>query len=128
MKILLQLALIFGICIIGDLISPLLPFTFPGSIIAMLLLLILLLTKLVKPSLLKETSGYLTQNMAFFFLPANIGIMEHLDLIKPVVLQLIFICIISTIATFAAASYAARFVIFLQDKYRNRKNNREVSK
>lgn len=127
MKILLQLALIFGICLAGDFISPLLPFTFPGSIIAMLILLVLLLTKIVKPSLLSETNGYFTQNMAFFFLPANIGIMEHLDLIKPVVIQLIFICIVSTVATFAAASYAARFVIFLQDKARNRKHT-EVSK
>ena len=122
MKILLQLALIFGICLVGDFISPLLPFTFPGSIIAMLILLVLLLAKVVKPSLLSETNGYFTQNMAFFFLPANIGIMEHLELIKPVVIQLIFICIISTVATFAAASYAARFVIFLQDKTRNRKH------
>lgn len=125
MKILLQIALIFGLCILGDFISALLPFTFPGSIIAMLLLLILLLTKAVKPAFLDETGSWLTQNMAFFFLPANVGIMEHFDLLKPVVLQIIFIAIVSTIATFAAASYAARLVIFIQERIKNRNSKTE---
>ncbi|NCC13145.1 MAG: CidA/LrgA family protein, partial [Spirochaetia bacterium] len=33
MKYLTQLALIFGICLVGDLVSSLLPFSFPGSVI-----------------------------------------------------------------------------------------------
>ena len=39
MNILLQLAIIFGICLISEIISAMLPFAMPASIIGMLLLL-----------------------------------------------------------------------------------------
>ena len=48
MKILLQIAVIFLLCMIGDALSALLPFTLPGSIISMVLLFLLLLTGLMK--------------------------------------------------------------------------------
>lgn len=114
MKILLQIALILGICIAGDLISSLLPFTFPGSILAMLILLVLLFAHIVKPKALSETGDWLSKNMAFFFIPANVSVMEHFDIIGPVALQIIFISIVSMLATFAVSAYTAEFVIFLQ--------------
>ena len=122
MKILLQLALIFAICILGDIISAVLPFTFPGSILAMIILLLLLFSKIVKPSSLKETGNWLSTNMAFFFIPPNVSIMEHFDLIKPVALQIIFISIVSLLATFAVAGYSAELTIFIQKKISCRKN------
>ena len=48
MNILLQLAIIFGICLISEIISAMLPFAMPASIIGMLLLLVLLILKIVK--------------------------------------------------------------------------------
>ena len=116
MKILLQIALIFGICIIGDMISAVLPFTFPGSILAMIILLLLLVACIVKPTQLEETGGFLSKNMAFFFIPANVSVMEYFDIIGPVALQIIFISIVSMLCTFAAAAYSAQFAILIQRK------------
>jgi len=116
MKILLQIAIVFGICIIGDMISAVLPFAFPGSILAMLILLLLLISRLVKPAQLEETGSFLSKNMAFFFIPANVSVMEHFDIIGPVALQIIFISIVSMLATFAAAAYSAELAIFIQKK------------
>ena len=116
MKILLQIAFIFGICVVGDMISAVLPFTFPGSILAMVILLLLLILRAVKPSQLDETGGFLSKNMAFFFIPANVSVMEHFDIIGPVALQIIFISIVSMLCTFAAAAYSAELAIFIQKK------------
>src|SRR5574344_1430670 len=120
MKILLQIGIIFGICIIGDMISAVLPFTFPGSILAMIILLILLAMRLIKPAQLEETGGFLSKNMAFFFIPANVSVMEHFDIIGPIALQLIFISIVSMLCTFAAAAYSAELAIFIQKKIATR--------
>ena len=91
MTILLQLALIFGICLMGEAISALLPIVFPGSICAMLILLVLLCAKIVKIDQLAPTGPWLQKNMAFFFLPANISIMEEFGLISQFWLRLLFV-------------------------------------
>ena len=48
MKILLQVALVFGIYWVGQGIEAVLPFAFPASVISLLLLLVLLLTGVVR--------------------------------------------------------------------------------
>ena len=118
MTALVQLALIFGICLAGEAISALLPIVFPGSICAMLILLVLLCTKVVKTNQLAPTGTWLQKNMAFFFLPANISIMEEFGLISQFWLRLLFIGILTTIITFAAAAGAATLAIIIQEKIR----------
>jgi holin-like protein len=124
MKILLQIAFIFGICVVGDMISAVLPFTFPGSILAMVILLLLLILRAVKPSQLDETGGFLSKNMAFFFIPANVSVMEHFDIIKPVIIQILFISIVSMLATFAVAAYSAELTITIQRKIESLKTKK----
>ena len=47
MKILVQISVVFGICFLGEGLARILPL--PGSVISMILLLILLLSRAVKP-------------------------------------------------------------------------------
>ncbi len=115
MKIFVHLAIIFIICMTGDAISSLLPFTFPGSIIAMLLLFGLFCLKLLSPEKLDPTGSWLQRNMAFFFLPSNILIMKEFELISHFWMQILIICVVSTIATFAAAAGAASAVMKIQE-------------
>ena len=56
MKILLQIAAVFGICWVGEGLAKLLPL--PGSVISMILLLILLLTGLLKPHHIRENPTF----------------------------------------------------------------------
>ena len=44
MNIMGELALIFGICLVGEGVAALLPVAFPASVISMVLLMVLLLT------------------------------------------------------------------------------------
>lgn len=77
MNIMAELALIFGLCLISEGISALIPAALPASVTALLLLGLLLFTKVLKPEHIQRASGFLTANMAFFFLPSCVGIMEH---------------------------------------------------
>ncbi len=121
MTVLLQLALIFGICLVGEGISAMLPIVFPGSICAMLILLLLLCTKVIKTEQLAPTGTWFQHNMAFFFLPANISIMEEFGLISKLWLQLLFIGVASAVVTFAAAAGAATLAIEIQNAIRKKK-------
>ena len=77
MNILMQTAVLLLICFAGEGISLVLPFAFPSSVISMILLFILLATKIIKLKQIEEVTGFLTKNMAFFFLPAGVEILEN---------------------------------------------------
>lgn len=111
MKLLLQLFYIFTLCLIGEGISSALPFPFPSSIISMLLLLILLCTKWIRASDIKELSEFLLSNMAFFFIPAGVAVMEKYNLLKGNILILLLICILTTVLTFLATSYTVTLIM-----------------
>ena len=115
MKIFVQLAIIFLICMAGNAVSSLLPFTFPGAIVAMLILFALFCMRILSPEKLDPTGSWFQRNMAFFFLPSNILIMKEFELISHVWLQILIICVVSTVVTFAAASLTASAVMKLQD-------------
>ena len=60
--------------------------------------------------------------MAFFFIPAGVGIIEQFDLIKNDIVPLLAICVVSTVLTFAAASGTVNLVLKLQNKEGRRKD------
>lgn len=110
MKYLIQLALIFALCLIGDLISSVFPYPFPGSVISMLLLLILLATNVLKEERISDSSDFLIRNMTFFFIAPGLGIIRYLCVIGSVWWQLIVVNLISLIACFAASSWTVVLV------------------
>ncbi len=116
MKIILQIGVVLAICLLGEGISLLLPIPFPGSVIAMILLFLLLLSGLLRPEHIRQKSDFLLQNMAFFFIPAGVGIVEYAEDLLPFLLPLLLICVITTVLTFAASALTAKLVIHLQEK------------
>lgn len=122
MKILIQLALIFGICILGDLISSILPFAFPGSVVSMLLMVLLLLSNLLKESAIEESADFFLKNMTFFFIPFGVGILRYAALIQSVWWQLLVVNLVSLLACFAASSWTVVLVSSLQRRWRKKRN------
>lgn len=117
MKMILQIGVVLGICLLGEGISLLLPIPFPGSVIAMVLLFLLLLSRVLRPDHIRQKSDFLLQNMAFFFIPAGVGIIEYAEELLPFLLPLLLICLITTILTFAASALTATLVIHIQQKH-----------
>lgn len=116
MKYIKQLGIIFGICWLSSIVETLLPFTFPASVIGMLLTLLLLLTKVLKVSHVQDASTFLLANMTFFFVPVNSGLINYLDILKESWFPLVMICLISTLATFTVTAYTVKFTNKLLQK------------
>ncbi len=118
MKIIKQLGILFSICWISVLIEYLLPFAFPASVIGMILLLICLLTGILKTGQIQELSDFLLGNMAFFFIPAGVNVINYLDILKANWLPLLVICAVTLVITFVVTAYSIRLTMWLLHKNR----------
>mgnify|MGYP002538416863 FL=1 len=116
MKILKQFGIIFSVCWISIVIEHYLPFSFPASVIGMILLLLCLMTGVLKIEHVQEKADFLLGNMAFFFVPAGVSIINYFDVLKSSILQLIVICVVSTVITFAATAYSVTLTVRLLEK------------
>jgi holin-like protein len=113
MKIILQTGIIFTLCWLGRIIARFLPFDFPASIIALGLVLLLLLTGFLHLEHIKESSGFLLSNMAFFLIPAGVNVINYFDLIGRHVFTLILICLVSMVITFGVTALTVSIVFKL---------------
>lgn len=116
MKIIKQIGIIFTICWLSVVIEHFLPFAFPASVIGLVLLLLGLLTGLLKMEHVQEKSDFLLSNMAFFFIPAGVSLINYFDILKSSIIQIFIICVISTIITFAVTAYSIRLTLRLMNR------------
>ena len=65
---------------------------------------------------IQEQADFLLENMAFFFSPAGVSIINYMDILKNAVVQLIIVCVVSTVITFAVTAYTVRFTMYLLRK------------
>ncbi len=123
MNILKKTVLILGICLICDVLSRFLPFPFPGSVLAMILLFLCLFFGIVKPHHTEPVSDFFLNNMALVFVPATVSIMSYVNILSDILWQFILICVVTTIITFAATAYSVQLTIYLMSKGKERKKN-----
>ncbi len=116
MKVFTQLSLIFCVCLLGQLVASMLPVAFPGSVMGMLLMLLLLCLKVVKLSQIKETAEFLLSNMAFFFIPAGVGVTAYYDKLSGKVTLLLLVIALTTLITFLVTAYTIMGVLKIQAK------------
>lgn len=121
MKILKQFAIIFSVCWISLVIEHYLPFSFPASVIGMLLLFFCLLTGILKIEHVQEKADFLLSNMAFFFVPAGVSIINYFDVLKSSILPLLVICCVSMVITFAVTAFSVTWTIRFLKRHRGGK-------
>ena len=112
--ILLHLALGYG-C------SELMAGFIPGSVCGMLLLFLSLMLGWVKAESIRTVAEWLTGNMAIFFIPAAIGILDLWDVIRTSWWQWILIVFISTVAVMAVSAWTQELTARLACRRTRRK-------
>ncbi|MGO5052720.1 CidA/LrgA family protein [Lachnospiraceae bacterium LCP25S3_G4] len=122
MKVLKQLGIILGICLLGEVTIRLLPFSFPSSVISLIILAVLLAVKVLKEEQIKETADFLAGAMAMFFIPPSIGIFEELELLKGQLLAVCIVVLISLLFTFLSASFSAILIQKIQRRIHHERN------
>ncbi|GAA4838887.1 hypothetical protein GCM10023331_25170 [Algivirga pacifica] len=69
----------------------------PGSVLGMALIFVSLQYKLIPLHWVRETATQLTTYMALFFIPAGVGILQHLDLLQQAWLPIVLASSVSTV-------------------------------
>ncbi|MGL4715698.1 MAG: CidA/LrgA family protein [Aeromonas sp.] len=77
----------------GKMVAAILPFAFPGSIIGMLLLFVLLSLQLIKLHWVEMGGGLLLRHMGVLFVPVAVGLVAWLDPLRQS-FGLIMLCIV----------------------------------
>lgn len=117
----MQAAIIFLICLLGEIIVEVFSLSFPSSVISMIILFLFLAFHLVKQENIQGMIRFLQQNMSIFFIPSGVAIMENYSYLSESILPFLLICIISTAVTFAITAYTVQLVTILQQKIGNKR-------
>lgn len=110
MKMIRQFAVVTLICFLGESISSVFHLTIPGNVIGMILLLILLCSGIVKLELVEDMSNFLLEHLPFFFVPAGVGLIASIGIIKNCWQYVILIVFISTAVVMAITGITVQLI------------------
>ena len=110
MKLFREALIVLGIYLIGEILSSTLSLPIPGNILGMVILFVLLCTKTIKVDQISNVTNFLLDHLAFFFIPAGVGLMSSMGIIKATWLQLLIVCIVTTIVIIAVTGITVQFV------------------
>ena len=122
MTIMAEAAIIFGLCLLSEGIAALLPIPFPASVISMVLLALLLLFGWIKEKHIERFSTFLINNMAFFFLPTAVGILEHVDLLTGSIIPVLVVIVLTVPVVYFLTAWTVQFLMLHSKKKEGKKN------
>ena len=114
LHITLQLAIILAVCFLGDVLCGLLPFQFSASVLSMIILLVLLVTKAIKFGSIESSATFFTSNMAVLFIPYGVKLLQYLDVISENLLLFILIVLFTTPVVYGVTAFTAQLVMKMQ--------------
>lgn len=111
MNLIIEFCVVFLTCMAGEWISALLPFTLPSSVVSLIILLILLLSGGVKERTIQGTSQFLINNMGMLFIPAVVGTLEYLDVLKLQIVPFLVVSIVSTPLVYMVTAWSVQLLM-----------------
>ena len=116
MKFIRQFLIIILISFAGELLHAILPLPVPASIYGLLILLAGLQTKVIPLKAVDEAGGFLIEIMPMLFIPAGVGLMVSWGALKPVILPISIIIVVTTILVMGVSGRIAQFILKREDK------------
>ena len=116
MKIFRESIIIIGIYLIGEFISKFFSMSLPGNIIGLLILLTLLCTKVIRLEQIENVSRFFLDHLAFFFIPAGVGLLSSFDTIKSSLVSILILCLITTAIVIVCTGIIVQHIIGIQTK------------
>ena len=118
----LQFGILLGLLALGELIVNTFGLPIPSSIIGMILLTASLHFGIVKLNQIEQLTNFLLKNLGFFFVPAAIGLINSLGVLKDELLAIVGASIGSTIIIIAVTGQVYQLV----RKATSRRNRKDI--
>ncbi|MDE6085215.1 MAG: CidA/LrgA family protein, partial [Muribaculaceae bacterium] len=100
-----QCSVLFAFLALGELIVYLTGLPIPSSIIGMILLTFALKAGVVKECWVDRIADFLVRNLGFFFVPAGVGLLKCLGIIKAQWFPIVMATVLSTILIIATTGW-----------------------
>lgn len=126
MKFFRESILLLSIYFVGEIISKGLNLPIPGNIIGMILLFILLSTNVLKVEKVENLANFFLDHLAFFFIPAAVGLMTSFASLKGSIFKIILLCILTTIIVISVTAVTVEFIC--KRKYNGKNNENGINK
>lgn len=110
MKFFKESILILSIYFSGEIISKVFSLPIPGNIMGMIILFVLLATNTVKVEKVENLANFFLDHLAFFFIPASVGLMSSFHTLKGSILEIVILCIITTILVISVTALTIQFI------------------
>ena len=114
MKLLKQLGIILAIYVACEAVMAVVPVNFPGSVLGMLVLFVLLSTGVLKLEQIQDVGNFLLSNMTLFFIPAAVVLGAYWTQLADNWASLALICLVGICCVYLATYYTARLTQRLQ--------------
>lgn len=111
MKYLKQFLIILVISYAGELLKYVLPLPIPASIYGMVILLVGLLTGWIALDAVKDVGKFLIEIMPVMFIPAGVGLMSSWGILKPLILPVSIITVVTIVTVMAATGKVSQWII-----------------
>lgn len=105
MKLLRQFLIILVICFAGEFLNRVISLPIPGNVIGMIILFISLVTGVIKLKDIEDITRFLLEHLGFFFIPAGVGLMASMNLLKANLSAFLIISIITTVMVIIVTGY-----------------------
>ena len=123
MKYIRQFLIILFVSFLGEALKFVLPLPIPASIYGLVLMFAALMLGIIKLDSVRETGKFLIEIMPMMFIPAGVGLLDSWGILKPVLVPLIVIVVVSTIVVMGVTGRVTQFVI---RKEKRKKNERRT--
>ncbi len=105
-----QFSIILCIFFLGELIQKVSGLPIPGNVMGMLILFFSLYTGIINLNMIGKISDFLLENLAFFFLPAGISLINCFAQLEGKWTAILVISLISTVVTLGVTGLTVEFV------------------
>ncbi|MBN7273878.1 hypothetical protein GNF18_01650 [Ligilactobacillus pobuzihii] len=117
--IMVQMLIYAAILFVSQILSNLLPksFPIPTPVIGLILLYLLLTVGVIKLEWVDSLSTALVGTIGFLFVPSGISLAGNLGIMKDEGIQLIIVIILSTVIMLVSIAYTAKLILWIKNKF-----------
>ena len=111
MKLLRQFLIILLLSLVGEGLHALLPLPVPASVYGLVLMLLCLCTGTLRLDQVERASDFLIEIMPVMFVPAAVGLTESWEQLRPVLVPVLVIMVLTTVLVMVVTGHVTQFVM-----------------
>lgn len=111
MKYMKEFGIILSVTFLGEVLKYLLPYPIPASVYGLVIMLIALKTNKIQLESVRKTGKFLIEIMPIMFIPAAVGLLNSWETLRPILIPVMIITVISTIVVMVVSGRVTQIVI-----------------